>query len=83
MELFIKLAPVILILAGIIAVGIRIEKFSQLHVKTIECKKRYIQLLNKTMFVQLLLMEIASSEQKDRAQCNLKAFDLEKECNGT
>jgi len=82
-ELIIKLLPTVLVVVGIIAIGIRIEKFNHHHITKMDCNKRYVPLLNKTTYVQLLLMEIATEAQKEKAEINLKAFDFEKEINGT
>jgi len=83
MELAFKVAPIVLILIGIIGIGIRIERFNHEHITRRICNRRYIPLLNKTRYVQLLLMEMATEEQKEKAELNLKAFDFEKEMNGT
>ena len=82
METVIRYLPAILVVAGIIAIGIRIEKFNHHHITKKDCNKRYVPLLNKTTYVQILLMEIATEEQKEKAEINFKAFDFEKEING-
>lgn len=83
MELILKLLPAALVVIGLIGIGIRIEKANRQLMGKHQCDIRYVPLWNKTTFVQVLLMEMATEEQKERAKSNFTAFDLEKEINGT
>jgi len=81
LQLLITVLSAFAVVVSVIAIGMRIEKFKHSHVSQQLCNKRYTTLHNKTTYTQLLLMEIATPEQKEKAECNMQAFNMGKKEN--
>jgi len=78
LKLIIAILPTVIVLSSVIIIGIKIEKFRSSHVVVTQCNERYTKLYNKTTFTSLLLMEITTEEQQDKARKKMESFELSK-----
>jgi len=76
----ISVASAFIAIASVMIIGMKVARFSQAHVCTEMCNKRYKLICDKLTYMQFLLMEITTDDQQRRAREKINSFELERAC---